>query len=317
MSADYYDVLGVPADADAATIRRAYQKLARRYHPDIRPGDREADERFEEISRAYEVLADEETRALYDRGELPPAASPIEGGRRRRAPSATSRLEELVGVLVGQEEVPARDEGAARADVTTEVTLDLGEAVRGVTISLSVQREGPCAACGGDREDRRGCDVCAGRGTTIDLERLRVRIPPGVSTGSRLRVAGRGNRPLGAEAPGDLYVLVKVRSHPYFRRRGADIHTVVPITFAEAALGGEIEVPTVDGRLRVRVPPGTRGGQHFRLRGRGLPRPHGPPGDHYYEVRIVPPERLDDTAREALARLPREDPRADLPDEPL
>lgn len=315
---DLYGLLGIAMDADQAAIRRAYQKLARRYHPDLHPGDRRAEKRFEAIVRAYEVLFDPDSRRRYDGGELDDKSGPSASAfARGRSIGLEARLEELEAVLVESEET-ARVGPARGSDLAAEVTLEFGEAIRGVTTSLSVQLEETCPDCGGQGlQHRVSCARCGGRGVIVELERMRLRIPPGVGSGSRVRVRGKGNPGEGGGDRGDLYVTVRLRPHRYFHRRGADIHAQVPITVAEAIVGAEIEVPTIDGPVRVRVPPGTSSGQRFRLKRRGVPRPGGDRGDHYYSVRIVVPREADRELRELAQKLRQPDPRRDLPREPL
>lgn len=329
-SFDPYQVLDVPEDADTATIRRAYQKLARRLHPDLHPGDREAERRFLEIARAYRLLSDRELRRRYDEGRLD-AERRLEELRSARVtritqrPGRRFRYESFLEVHAEWSEAgewTGEGEELRGEDVSAEITLEFAEAVRGVTTSFSVQRERECEECSGAGEELSGapCEACAGRGVVVDLDRIRVRIPQGVDDGTRLRLPGKGNPPAGAEGeepersePGDLYLSVRVRPHPYFRRSGLDVQGDLPVSYAEAALGADIEVPTLDGPVRVRLPAGTSGGQRFRLRGRGVRRPDGRVGDHYYTVRIVVPERLDEDARRLVEQLPRQEPRAGLP----
>lgn len=330
-SFDPYRVLDVPEDADTATIRRAYQKLARRLHPDLRPGDREAERRFLEVARAYRLLSNRELRRRYDEGRLD-AERRLEELRGARVTRITRgagphfRYESFLEVHAEWTEAgEGSGTGAEEArgeDLSAEITLDFAEAVRGVTTSFSVQRERECDECSGAGEELSGepCEACAGRGVVVDLDRIRVRIPRGVDDGTRLRLPGKGNPPAGAdgEAPeevehGDLYLTVRVRPHDYFRRSGLDVHGDLPVAFAEAALGAEVEVPTLDGPVHVRLPAGTSGGQRFRLRERGVRRPDGRAGDHYYTIRITVPERLDEESRRLVKRLPRQDPRAGLP----
>ncbi|MGD2115632.1 MAG: J domain-containing protein, partial [Acidobacteriota bacterium] len=320
---DPYEALGVARDADGATIRRAYQKLARRHHPDLAPGDREAVRRFSRIQRAYAVLGDPERRRRFDEGRAEPA---LERSRRqrRRESVTTGRLGSESFLEIRSEwmewidgpppESSGPDDDRTTADVHAEVTLAFTEAVRGCTTSFSVQRERVCGECRGRGRAGSGrCERCAGRGTVVDLDRMRVRIPAGVADGDRLRLPGKGAPRSagreGSEDRGDLYVTVRVRPHSYFERRGLDVHAEVPVTFAEAVLGAEIEVPTVNGPVAVRLPAGTQGGQRFRLRGRGAVRGVGRKervGDHYYTVRIVVPTgALGPEERAALERLDR------------
>lgn len=319
-SFDPYQVLEIDRDADPVSVRRAYQKLARRYHPDLYPGDPDAEHRFLEIARAYRILSDPELRRRHDVGlpaaERPGGPSPAVG----RGKAATARFTYESFLEVHAEWTASEEEVEPRGDdLVAEITLDFAEAVRGTVTSFSLQRERECEECGGGGESVTSapCERCAGRGLVVDLDRIRVRIPPGVDDGTRLRLPGKGNvDPEGGEA-GDLFLTVRVRPHAYFRRRGLDVDGDLPVTFAEAALGADVEVPTLDGPVRVRLPAGTSGGQRFRLRGRGVRLSGGRTGDHYYSVRIVVPGEVDEETRTLIERLPAEDPRRGLPREPV
>lgn len=320
-SFDPYDILDIPRDAEPVEIRRAYQKLARRWHPEVNPGDAEAARHYAEAARAYRILADPETRRRFDR-------QPVRSERGGQRGWIT--YEKFLAVHAEWTAAEPREAGSERrgADLTADLTLDLAEAVRGVTASFSVQREVSCEACGGrGRDGEADCDACGGRGQVVELDRLRVRIPPGVDEGTRLKVPGKGN-PVASElgggrraeqgrSYGDLFVTVRVRPHPYFVRQGLDIHGDLPVRFDEAILGADIAVPTIHGPVRVKLPAGTPGGQRFRLAGKGVEMPSGRRGDHYYTVRIVVPARVDSETEALLRRLTREDPRRGLPDEPL
>lgn len=324
-SFDAYEILEVGRDADAATIRRAYQKLARRHHPDFAPEDEAAGRRFRDLERAYRILGDPELRRRYDEGllRLEREERP-EPGPRRRVVSAsyfevwTARRSS--GPAHEREPAGEGAEGRGALDLSAEVKLDFAEALRGTVASLSVQRERWCEECrstGATSDGAAACDRCSGRGVLVDLERVRVRLPVAIEDGARLRLRGRGHPapPSGPGAPGDLFLTVRVRPHPYFRRQGLDVFAELPVTFAEAALGAEVEVPTVDGPVKVRIPAGTQGGQRFRLRGKGARSSDGEAGDHYYRVRITVPPRLDEATRELVESLPVEDPRGELPRE--
>lgn len=319
---DLYEVLEIEPDADDAEVRRAYQKLARRHHPDVRPGDAEAERRYDELSRAFEVLADAERRRRYD------ALRAAEG---RKAAAWFARWSESEEVLAGgagtwvrtsrQVEVrrevsgPTAEGGLSRVEV--EVELDFAEMVRGTTRSFPLQRETPCEEC--DGSGRRGgspCPRCAGRGAVIELERVRVRIPRGVVDGARLRLEGKG-APLAPGRQGDLLIVLHVRPHDYFRRDGNDVHADLPLTLAEAILGADVEVPTIDGPVRVKIPPGTQGGRRIRLRSRGIAPASGEPGDHYAHVTVSVPQEAGPAVRELLDRIRQPDPRRDLPSEAL
>lgn len=319
---DPYQVLEIDRDSDPVTIRRAYQKLARRYHPDLYPGDPDAEHRFLEVARAYRILANPELRRRYDQGvvetERRSGRSPEPAASRQRN-VATARFTYESFLEVHAEWTAEEPEEPRSDDLAAELTLDFAEAVRGVTTSFSLQRERECDGCGGEGEDLTGapCESCAGRGVVVDLDRIRVRIPEGVDDGSRLRLPGKGNVSAEGGVAGDLFLTVQVRPHPYFRRSGLDVHGEVPVTFAEAALGADLEVPTLDGPVRVRLPAGTSGGQRFRLRGRGVRFPDGRTGDHYYSVRIAVPREVDEETRGLIERLPSDDPRGGLPREPV
>ncbi len=319
---NFYRILGVAQGADQITIRRTYQRLARRLHPSLHPGDRKAERRFKVILRAYRFLSDPARRRRYDHGEVLSTALRSEPLRRRPTLSPrdlAGQLEELVVELVHIGEPDSAASAVVKGvDTEAEVNLDLAEAVRGVTTSISIQVDVPCSDCAGrGSTDGEICQACEGRGVLIELERIRVRIPAGIDDGGRLLVRGRGSPGADGSTRGDLYLVAKIRPHTYFRRRGADIHAGVPLTVREAALGAEIEVPTIDGPVRLTIPAGTDSGQVFRLRGKGVTLPSGRRGDHYCTAYIVAPPVPDRETRELLDRLQEQNPRRDLPREGL
>jgi len=310
---DLYEILGVDRGADDETLRSAYRKLARENHPDVCPDDPEAEERFKRVSHAYSVLSDPEKRSLYDEfGEAAlDAGFDAEAAQRARERfgggfgdgfgSGGFSIDDLLGGLFEQ----GFERGFERAgvhrihrpgpDLHADVVLEFVDAARGGEQRIQVTR--PTAS--GERKS----------------ERLTVRIPPGVRDGGRIRIAGKGGEsPDGP--PGDLWLDVRVRPHPVFRREGRDLHLDLPVTVREAALGAEVPVPTLDGRAKVSVPAGTQGGSKLRLRGKGIAGHGGrPAGDLIATVRIRIPRRLDDATRAALEALDArdgEDPRADL-----
>ncbi|MFH1175895.1 MAG: DnaJ C-terminal domain-containing protein [Acidobacteriota bacterium] len=319
---DLYEVLGVGRDASNEEIKKAYRKLARRFHPDVNPGRPEAAKRFREVQEAYNVLGDERKRRQYDQfgtvGES--EAGPRARARGGASPSARgfdfgtfggfTDLGDLFGDLFG-------GRGGARAarsaaPVDTEVTIDLADAVRGTTVVAPVRREVACTNCGGrGNVGEKPCERCHGSGRLVHTDRLRVRIPEGVADGDRVRAAARGS------AEPEIAVVVRVRPHAYFERRGDDIHTVVPATFSEAYLGAEVEIGTIHGPVRVRIPPTTQSGQRFRLRGKGVRNIRtGVRGDHVYTVQITVPRVVSPAGREVgrrAAELYPGDPRAGLP----
>ena len=330
---DYYEVLGVPRTASEAEIRKAYRRLARKYHPDVNKDDPDAEARFKEIAEAYSVLSDKTKREQYDR--LGHAAFEAGAGEARPGGEGTWRtwrgwgfpgfsagrfgeidLEDLFGDLLGGGRPGTRARAPGRGqDLEAAIDLTFDQAVRGVTTDLRLEREVPCDGCHGTGRTGSGiCRACGGRGVVTRPETIRVKIPAGVDTGSRIRVRGRGAPGPGGGPPGDLYVRVNVQPHPYFRREGKDVYVEVPISITEAALGGKVDVPTIDGWRTVRIPPGTSSGLKLRLRGQGIPDVRGGArGDQYVVVKVVAPRNLSERARGALETLSRElteDPRA-------
>jgi molecular chaperone DnaJ len=372
---DYYQVLGVKKDAKPEEIKKAYRRLARKFHPDVNPGDKSAEERFKKITEAHDVLSDPKKRAVFDRfgqysDNLADAAGrgAGPGGAGRGAPfdfagfdwgsagapggasssSASgggSSFRDIFSELFGggkTEREPPRPMPQRGADIEMPLALSFEEAVTGLTTNLTVNRSeqcsrcngagdagGPlvvcptcagsgqvqraggrmrfaqeCPDCGGAGKRRSPCAVCNGKGTVPKSEQVKVRIPPGVDTGSRVRVPGKGEGGrLGAQA-GDLFIITNVGKHKHFTRKGENIYVTVPITVAEAALGAKIEVPTVEGKAQLRVPPGTQSGQRFRLRERGIPSLRNPQarGDQFVEVQVILPKVISEETKELLKR---------------
>ncbi|MEI6666116.1 MAG: J domain-containing protein, partial [Chloroflexota bacterium] len=294
MATNYYDVLGVKKDASAKELRAAFRRLARRHHPDVNPGDPEAERRFKEVNAAYEVLSDTDKRSKYDRyGDQWEHADQIEEMRRqqgggfgggRGAPGGSYSfggegidLGELFGGRASSgggggggffDSILRGSRGRSRGDdVEQAVRVSLLEAYSGATRTIEV-REGEerCMVCGGVGQLAGAtCHACRGSGMAAPLRRIEVSIPAGVQDGARIRVSGRGGPGANGGAAGDLYLLVSVASHERFERRGNDLHVDVDIPVAEAALGGEVKVPTLKGRtLALRIPAGTQGGKVFR-----------------------------------------------------
>ena len=329
---DPYEVLGVPRTAGDAEIKKAYRRLARKFHPDVNPGDSGAHKRFQEIAAAYEVLKDPKRKERYDRfgdtGEPPePAAGPFRSGPFPQGPYSqgpfgkgatggggfrwSGDLSDLFsdlftsggsGIGVGEDE-----------DAAAAITIPFRDAVLGGTVSFSARIPRRCSRCRGTgRAAKSACPACHGSGSLVETESLTVRIPAGVDSGARIRVPGKGRT-----ENGDLYLSISVEPHPYFGREGDDIVAEVPVTVPEAYLGAEIEVPTVRGPVRARIPAGTVSGQRFRLKGRGIENLRtGTTGDHYYRVRVVVPTVQTEDGRravEALRPLYARDLRAELP----
>ena len=299
---DYYKVLGVPRNASAEEIRKAYRKLARQYHPDARPNDKDAEERFKQIQEAYAVLGDPEKREMYDRY----GAAFESGGPRTKTWTWSSGPEA----------------GGGTVDLNDLFDdLDLGDLFGGFGFGRSGRRTGT-AWTGRRAAPVKGQDVrmeiqvpfqVAAEGGTHDLvirrngrqERLSVKIPAGIADGGVIRLAGQGEPGVAGGPPGDLLVKVRVAPHPYFRREGNDLLVEVPVTVTEAALGAKVEVPTLsEGTVVVTVPPGTSSGTRLRLRGKGVRDPKtGVRGDQYVILKIVVPKNLSERAKSLLKEL--------------
>jgi molecular chaperone DnaJ len=358
---DYYDVLGVAPSASEKDIARAYRKLAKQYHPDANPGNKEAEEKFKAVSAAHDVLGDSAKRKEYDevRQMVASGVGPFGGGgfggpgggegfRTFQFDEGTG-FSDLLGGLFGRGGRGRRGRGARQAgpqrgaDLESELHLDFLEAVHGVTTSVSFTADAVCSVChgsgakpgttpdvcpqcGGSGEilvDQgpfsfsQVCPQCAGRGTIVTdpcpqcrgrgVERRRrdvkVRIPPGVDDGQRIRVAGRGAAGANGGPPGDLYVVVHVGSHPIFGRKGKGLTIRVPITFTEAALGTQVRVPTLDKPVTVKVPAGTESGKTVKVRGRGIDTGKGGPGDLLVTFDVVVPKKLDGAEKKAVEEL--------------
>jgi len=350
---DYYEVLGVPRDADEESIKKAYRKLALKYHPDRNPGDKSAEEKFKELGEAYEVLSDPQKRAAYDtygHAAFDPRAragagptwtgefhDPFEIFREVFGAGAGSFFDTFFGGGGrGDPNAPERGD-----DLRYDLELSFEEAVRGCEKTITVTKPERCDACHGSGAEpgsrTRSCPTCGGRGQVINargifsiaqtcphcqgagriLEKpcrgcrgtgrreraspIKLRIPAGVETGSRLRSAGNGEAGLRGGPPGDLYVVLHVRPHEIFQRDGDDLLCEVPISFVQAALGADIEVPTLNGTATIKVPPGTQPGTMFRLKGKGVRNVHGYGyGDLHVRIHVEVPTHLTAAQRAKL-----------------
>jgi molecular chaperone DnaJ len=360
---DLYIVLGLERSAVLADVKRAYKRLARKYHPDINPGDRMAAAQFRQISEAYETLSDPDRRQRYDmtgataRGESGTTYG-FEGFDFTISVHGTEAptFGDLFADVLNQREARHDDGTAERgADLHQTVTLDFEEAMRGSQRPVTVTRQEhcracrgsghlpisetrclhchgagtvksarghmvfskPCAQCGGSgRQAQTPCPSCGGQQVEMRTEPLTINVPPGMADGARIRVPGKGHVGRNGGASGDLYITLHVQPHPLFQREGDDLHLTVPIAVHEAALGAKIEVPSLDGAARLRVPPGTQSGQRFRLRERGVPSARdGRRGDLVIEVKLVLPKLLDERSKELLrefGRINASDIRQDL-----
>jgi len=369
---DYYKVLGVTKSASADEIKKSYRKLARKYHPDANKGDSAAEEKFKEISEAYNVLSDEKQRKEYDE-----ARSLFGGGVRMpgsagggynfdlgdlfgssgQGGGASGGLGDLLGGVFGRRGGTTQTRPRRGADVETEASLSFSDAIDGATVSLHLAGEGPCKVCHGTGAKAgtvprvcptcegtgqasrnlgnfafsEPCKTCRGRGLVVDdpcpecsgsgramsTRTIQARIPAGVGDGQRIKLKGKGAPGERGGPPGDLYVRVHVAPHPVFGRNAHNLTVTVPVTFAEAALGAEIKVPSLNGMpVNLRIPAGTPNGRTFRVRGKGVRRQDSTVGDLLVTVNVQVPKNLEGEARETLESFRKltagEDPRADL-----
>lgn len=318
-----YEVLGVSRTATEAEVKKAYRRLARKHHPDVNPGDGSAQRKFQEIAAAYEVLKDPERRRWFDRtGDVgpareekqpPPGASSPFGGGRAGGFRWGGDFGDLFSDLFSGGAGPFGAGAEEDEDASASLSISFRDAVLGGTVVFRARVPRRCARCGGSGVSGKSrCPSCHGAGSLVENEKLTVRVPAGVDTGSKIRVPGKGRT-----ESGDLYLLLTVEPHPYFRREGDDVLADVPVTVPEAYLGAEIDVPTIHGPIRARIPAGTAAGQRFRLKGRGVENARtGTAGDHYYRVVVVPPDERSEEGRrlvEPLSRLYAQPPRAGLP----
>ena len=392
---DYYSILGVKKTATAEEIRKAFRKLARKYHPDVNPNDKKAEEKFKEMSEANDVLSDPKKRKIYDQlgfysDNIDPAAAEAAaqggygfrgGGPAQRQGSGPVGFEGFdfsdfadAGQRTSQAGRGASSWGGFRdifsgafrgghaqeagpqlgTDLEYQVNIDFWTAIRGGSLRLQITRQVVCPTChgaaatggetvcpecsgsgqvtqmggrmkfniecprcGGSGHIRQDCATCHGEGTVARTETAEFRIKPGTRDGQRIRLAGKGNAGVRGGADGDLYLIVRVEPHPVFTRKADNIYVTVPVTITEASLGSKIEVPTIDGRTQLKIPPGTQTGQKLRLREKGVASSSadGTRGDQIVEVSIAVPKLQDERSKEILrelARLNPEDPRASL-----
>lgn len=345
---DYYEVLGVSRDADAATIKKAYRKLAVKFHPDKNPGDASAEEKFKELGEAYEALSDPDKRAAYDRYGHQAFSGPGGGGGGFHDPmdifsqifggAFGGGFEDMFGGGGGRRKKSGKQRGS---DLRYDLEISLEEAAKGVEKELEIERNVPCESCntsgskgsGGVKTcptcgghgvvarqagifiqqstcpECRGageiisdpCSTCHGEGRHEKESRIKLRIPAGVETGTRLRSSGNGDAGVRGGAAGDLYVFLHVKEHDIFERDNTDLHCEVPLPFAVAALGGELKVPTLEGQSSIKVPAGTQGGTTFRLRDKGMPSlSGGRKGDLHVHVQVEVPTKLSSDQEDKL-----------------
>ena len=318
---DYYEILGVKRDASEREIKQAYRRLARKHHPDVNPGDKSAEARFKQINEAYEVLSDKEKRQKYDRFgdqwqyadqfaqrgyQQEPFGDFSQGGAtsfRFEGGDLGSLFEELLGS--SRSRSSRRPQSRRGQDIEYPVSVTLEEAYHGTNCILSLEVGEPCSSCRGTgRIQNVPCSVCRGSGVVSRARRLEVKIPPGVKDGSRVRVAGKGGQGYGGAASGDLYLVVSVKPHPLFQRKGDDLYVEVGIPLTVAVLGGEIQLPTLKGKLALKVPPETQNGRTFRLTGQGMPHlGNRSYGDLLAKVNVIVPTKLSGKEKELFKQL--------------
>jgi molecular chaperone DnaJ len=397
---DYYEILGVKKSASAEEIRKAFRKLARKYHPDVNPGDKSAEEKFKGLSEANDVLSDPKKRKIYDQigyysDNIDPAAAeayarggptgaggfgdvsgsrpgggqgvPFDfggfdfsdlvdsAGRNRRSGGGGGFRDIFSGIFGGERGAAATEAGPeAGSDLEYQVNVPFWTAIRGGVMRLNITRQDVCANCHGQGyieapgkcpecngtgqitqtggrmkfnvacprcqgtgKNISTCSTCHGEGTVSRTEPMEVRIKAGTRDGQRIRLAGKGNAGAHGGPAGDLYAIIRIDPHPVFRRDGDDIYITVPVTVTDAALGAKIEVPTIDGRALLKIPPGTQSGQKLRLREKGVPSAtkDGVRGDEIVEITVTVPMPRDERTKELLrelAKLNPEDPREEL-----
>jgi molecular chaperone DnaJ len=375
---DYYETLGVARDANAEDIRKAYKKLARKYHPDLNPGDKTAEEQFKKITEAYDVLNDPKKKQMFDQmGFYSDKAGPSPGGDprganmgfggfdfsemfnkgaggRRSAPTEDAGFQDIFSQWFNRAGEHPQSAPQPGSDLEYALNIDFWQAIKGTQVRLNIARQETCVSCHGTGAKaganttcpecngtgnvtqvagamrfslscprcegtgrlKNRCATCLGDGVTSAQETVEVRIPAGAQQGSRLRVAGKGNAGAMGGPAGDLYITLRVEPHALFRREGDDIEVTVPVRIDEAGLGAKIEVPTIDGRALLKIPQGTKNGQRFRLREKGvLNARSGVRGDQIVEVILDAPVVQDERTKELLreyATLHPEDPRQEI-----
>ena len=322
---DYYQILGVSRSATEKEIKSAYRKLARKHHPDVNPGNAGAEEQFKNISEAYDVLSDAEKRKKYDQfghlgdawkhageGGFPGGGQP--GGAQWHSYGNPQDmgidLEDLLGgMFSGQGRGGFRRQrmAAKGEDLQYEVEITLEEAYHGAERAISLAVHEACPTCQGTGAvNNRACPTCGGSGMVERPQTLTVKIPHGVHDGAKIRLAGKGGPGIHGGPAGDLYLIPRILPHARFERKGDDLYTEIPVSFPDAALGADVQVPSMSGPLTAHVPEGTSSGQSLRLRGKGMPKLHGGGhGDLYAKIRVTVPKSLSPHERELIEELQR------------
>jgi len=364
MAQDPYRILGVTRDASEDEVKKAYKRMARKYHPDLNK-DANAEEKFKEVNSAFEVLGNPEKRKMYDEFGEDAERMGFDPEKARQYRAYTSHLGggggfgrgggvgpggfgglgglgDIFGQFFGGGGGPRARRPQAGADVATGITIDLLDSLRGAEIELNASlpspcstcsgsgksphaTRGPCGQCGGSgtlsigggriqtacpacggsgQAEALACHTCGGRGATYQPTRLKVKIPAGVADGGKIRLGGKGEPGIHGGPPGDLLITVHLRPHPFLRREDDDLFLTLPITVPEAVSGATVEVPTLNGAVNLKIPPGSQSGQSLRLRGKGAPSPRGGDrGNLYVELAIKVPDQPDEATREAADHL--------------
>ena len=317
---DYYAILGVSRNAAEKEIKQAYRRLARKYHPDVNPGDKTAEAKFKEINEAHEVLSDAEKRKKYDRfgdqwqnaEQFAKAGQGFQSDFGKGGAYTTfdfGDLGDLGDIFSGAFQGFGTGSGTARRtarprSIEHPVDVTLEEAYQGTKRVIQLQAEESCTTCGGSgRVGRARCSTCGGSGRLLKPKRLEVKIPAGVGDGSKVRIAGQGSQGYGG-SKGDLYLVVRVLPHQFFERKRDDLHTEVAIPLVTAMLGGEVAVPTLKGKVALKVPPETQNGKVFRLAEQGMPHLNDSSrGDLFAKVKVLLPTRLTPQERQLFEQL--------------
>jgi len=319
---DYYEILGLKRDASGKEIKNAYRKLARKYHPDVNPDNKGAEEKFKEINEANEVLGDPKKKTKYDQlgpnwqtgADFRPPPG-WEGVNVRMGDfgdfESMGGFSDFFSTLFGQAQgggfskrTARRSRKARGANIDAELTILLEDAYNGGKHSITLQKGEVCPNCRGTTiADNRSCSTCNGMGMIAKPRRLDIKIPAGVKDGSRIRLAGQGETGIGGGPAGDLYLHIKLKTHPHFTVLDHDVQVELPLMPWEAIMGTEVEVSTLKGYVKMKIPPGTQSGQRLRLKGLGFPKKGGEGGDQYVKIKIVLPKKVSEKERDLYGKL--------------